>query len=115
MQNVVAPRVVREQEGTPFSVSDALQVQDLINEHGFPFSVARVTVTGQNEPTINPYCDTTYYVLEGRGHFTIAGQEYDVEAGNLIIIPKETPYQGRGEPTLGLLAISSPRFPGNLD
>ncbi len=107
-------KIINGSQSAPTSPSRALKVENLINEPGFPFSVARITVTGTNEPTINSYCDTTYYVIDGKGRFIIDGQEQMVEPGELVVIPRETPYLDYGEPVLGLLAVSWPRFPGNF-
>jgi hypothetical protein len=46
---------------------------------------------------------------------SIDGYDYSVEEGDLVVIPRETQYQDNGDPTMGLLAISWPRFPGDKD
>jgi hypothetical protein len=66
--NTVAPLVIRESEVSVFSPNGALKVREMLNEKGFPFSVARVVVTGLNEESVNPHCDMAYFVLGGKGH-----------------------------------------------
>jgi len=52
--------------------------------------------------------DVAYYVLEGKGKCIINKKVFVAKKGNLIFIPKGTPYKNlKG---LTLLAIASPRF-----
>jgi mannose-6-phosphate isomerase-like protein (cupin superfamily) len=54
----------------------------------------------------------TYYVLEGKGYFTIDNQKHDVEPGILVEVPPNLEYSYSG--TMKLLLISNPRwFRGN--
>jgi mannose-6-phosphate isomerase-like protein (cupin superfamily) len=54
----------------------------------------------------------TYYVLEGKGYFTIENQNYNVEPGVLVEVPPKVEYSYSG--TMKLLLISRPRlFEGN--
>ncbi len=54
----------------------------------------------------------TYYVLSGRGYFTIGGQRYDVSQGMLVEVPSKIEYCYSGKMTL--IALSKPRwFSGN--
>jgi hypothetical protein len=53
-----------------------------------------------------------YYILEGKGYFTIENKKYDVEPGMLIEVPPNIEYSYSG--TMKLLLISNPRwFRGN--
>jgi len=53
-----------------------------------------------------------YYILSGRGHFTIGADKYDVNPGMLIEVPPKIEYCYSGKMTL--LAVSTPRwFSGN--
>jgi mannose-6-phosphate isomerase-like protein (cupin superfamily)/SAM-dependent methyltransferase len=54
----------------------------------------------------------TYYVLMGRGYFTIADRRYDVSPGMLVEVPPGVEYSYSGE--MKLIAVSKPRwFDGN--
>lgn len=53
-----------------------------------------------------------YYVLDGKGYFTIGGRKYDVKAGMLVEVPPKVEYSYSGK--MKLLAVSKPRwFSGN--
>ena len=53
-----------------------------------------------------------YYILEGKGYFTIENEKYDVEPGMLVEVPPKVEYSYSG--TMRLLLISKPRwFEGN--
>ncbi len=53
-----------------------------------------------------------YYILEGKGFFTIENQKYDVTPGMLVEVPPNVEYSYTG--TLKLILISNPRwFDGN--
>ncbi len=53
-----------------------------------------------------------YYILEGKGYFTIENQRYDVEPGMLVEVSPNLEYSYTG--TMKLLLISNPRwFSGN--
>jgi mannose-6-phosphate isomerase-like protein (cupin superfamily) len=54
----------------------------------------------------------TYYVLEGKGYFTIENQKCNVEPGVLVEVPPKVEYSYSGK--MKLLLISRPRlFEGN--
>lgn len=50
----------------------------------------------------------TYYVLEGKGYFTINSQEQPVARGDLIVLPPNTKYTFGGK--LKMLLINTPRY-----
>jgi mannose-6-phosphate isomerase-like protein (cupin superfamily) len=53
-----------------------------------------------------------YYILEGKGYFTIDNQRYDVEPSMIVEVPPNVEYSYSG--TMKLLLISNPRwFKGN--
>ena len=53
-----------------------------------------------------------YYILEGRGYFTIENQKYDVEPGMLVEVPPNIEYSYSG--AMKIVLISNPRwFKGN--
>jgi mannose-6-phosphate isomerase-like protein (cupin superfamily) len=54
----------------------------------------------------------TYYILDGRGYFTIDNQKFDVKPGMLVEVPPKVEYSYSG--TMKLLLIARPRwFEGN--
>jgi mannose-6-phosphate isomerase-like protein (cupin superfamily) len=52
--------------------------------------------------------DRTYFVIEGNGKFSIDDQPYEVSKGDLVFIPKETPYRISGK--IKLFVVYSPAF-----
>ena len=54
----------------------------------------------------------TYFVVSGRGYFTINNHRYDVSPGTLVEVPPKIEYCYSGKMTL--IALSKPRwFSGN--
>ena len=51
--------------------------------------------------------DAMVTVLEGKGKFTISGEEYYLEAGQTIIMPKDEPHSVYGEEKFKMLLVVS--------
>ena len=51
--------------------------------------------------------DAMVTVLEGKGKFTISGEEYILEAGQTIVMPKDEPHIVYGEDNFKLLLVVS--------
>jgi len=87
------------------------KVKNLINEEGWPFSLAIVKKLGDDQKVgFDLESDLVYYVLEGESKSFINGKEHVIKKGDFIISPKGTKYKNLGGVTL--LAIASPRFDG---
>jgi mannose-6-phosphate isomerase-like protein (cupin superfamily) len=68
--------------------------------------------TGHDTFFISKKITRIYYILEGKGCFTIENQKYDVEPGMLVEVPPNVEYSYSG--TMKLLLIGNPRwFKGN--
>jgi mannose-6-phosphate isomerase-like protein (cupin superfamily) len=68
--------------------------------------------TGHDTFIISKKLYRIYYILEGRGYFTIEDQKYNVEAGTLVEVPPGVEYTYSG--TMSAILISTPRwFEGN--
>ena len=50
--------------------------------------------------------DRIYLVLEGEGRFTVAGEVLDVTKGDVVLVPRNTPYDYEGR--LKLFLVHSP-------
>lgn len=51
--------------------------------------------------------DAMVTVLEGKGKFTISGEEYILEAGQTIIMPKNEPHSVYGEEKFKMILVVS--------
>ena len=51
--------------------------------------------------------DAMVTVLEGKGKFTISGEEYILEAGQTIIMPKDEPHSVYGEDKFKMILVVS--------
>lgn len=51
--------------------------------------------------------DAMVTVLEGKGKFTISGEEYILEAGQTIIMPKDEPHSVYGEEKFKMILVVS--------
>ena len=73
----------------------------IYTELGSNFNALRVDVHG-NHPRKRMLGDTTrnYLVIDGTGRFTIRDETFDVQPGDLFVIPPEGEYQYEGQMTL---------------
>ena len=71
-------------------------------------SVAIIELAGVNKRAKNKVSDMFYSILEGNGVFNIEDEEYEVNKGDLVMIPKNTFYFDSGN--MKMLSFSSPRF-----
>jgi len=72
------------------------------------FSVRYIELEGKHpwmKTTIN---DRVYYVLSGKGSFTVGNEFTRVKPTDVILVPKETPYKFSG--SLKLLLVQTPAF-----
>jgi mannose-6-phosphate isomerase-like protein (cupin superfamily) len=74
-------------------------------------SAAYFEVTGNHGKVKTTTSDRIYLVLEGRGEFIVGGKTIPVEKTDLVIIPRNTPYDYRAAgDTLKLFIVHSPAF-----
>ena len=80
-------------------------------------SAERVEVHGWRGLTKSTLSSRCFHVLEGEGTFIVAGKEYPVEPGNVVMVPKLTPYDYNGEMTLFIVhsPADHPDFNVNLE
>jgi len=70
------------------------------------FNLALVCLgTGQEIPPHIEAYDAVFYVIEGRGVFTVGTEEYMLETGSMIFSPKEKLRGIRSIEKLGVLGI----------
>jgi len=74
-------------------------------------SAAMFEVTGKHGKVKSLVSDRVYLVLEGKGEFIINGEVVPVEKNDIIIVPKNTPYDYRAvEGTLKLYLVHIPAY-----
>jgi hypothetical protein len=84
----------------------------------FPLSKGEVdlyyldVIQGHDTFVISKALTRTFYVLEGRGYFTVAKERHDVSPGMVVEVPPEVEYSYSG--TMKLILVSYPLwFHGN--
>ena len=74
-------------------------------------SAAIFEVTGSHGKVKSLVSDRVYFILEGKGEFTINGKKVLVEKNDVIIVPKNTPYDYRTlKGKLKLFLVHAPAF-----
>ena len=74
-------------------------------------SAAYFEVTGSHGKVKTTRSDRIYFVIEGKGEFIIDGKIAPVEKTDVVIIPKNTPYDYRTtEGVLKLFLVHTPAF-----
>lgn len=68
------------------------------------------TQAGHDTTIIEKACDFCYYILEGSGYFIINDQKETCGVGDLVVIPKGTPFTYKGHLKM-LLTVTPPFFP----
>jgi mannose-6-phosphate isomerase-like protein (cupin superfamily) len=83
------------------------------------FSNASATyfeITGKHGMVLSTISDRIYLILDGKGEFVVDGELIPVEKTDVVIIPKDTPYdyQAKGG-VLKLFLVHSPAFDDSAD
>ena len=89
-------------------VFDPIKVKELFKKNDDSISFAEIKLSGTNSMSKNLVSDVFYYIVEGSGKFFINKIEHQVEAGDLLIIPKNTEYYDEGD--MKMFSISTPAF-----
>ena len=80
VSKTIVPYGTREFESRPLRQLYEIQIDQVIWKKG------------TNKKVINKRSDALYYILEGKGEFNIDGENITVSVGDLVFIPKGTPY-----------------------
>ena len=75
-------------------------------------SASYFEVTANHGRVLSAVSDRVYYVLEGEGNFTINSEIISVSATDVVIVPKNTPYDYRASEgsTLKLFLVHTPAY-----
>lgn len=76
-------------------------------------SVAYAEISGRHGKIRNVKSDRVYIIAEGKGEFIINGEVVPVEKTDVIIIPKNTPYDYQGE--MKIFLVDCPAFEKGAD
>jgi mannose-6-phosphate isomerase-like protein (cupin superfamily) len=80
-----------------------------LSREDFPeMSCSYIIVTGRHGRTKSLTNNRIYFVIEGRGEFIINDKSIRVSAGEAVVVPKNTPYDFRGD--MKLFLVNSPAF-----
>lgn len=71
------------------------------------------TAHGHDEELLNTTSTFTYYIVEGNGAFVISGVSHQVSAGNVVIIPPNTPFYYKGN--LKQILVTTPQWKEGTD
>lgn len=78
-------------------------------ETGTPeFSLALIELKGRHGKIINNISVVAYYILEGEAEFIIKGSTEKASEGDVVVVPKNTPYDIKGDSTY--LVFHSPAY-----
>lgn len=74
-------------------------------------SGAYFEITGRHGKIKTTKNDRVYFVVDGKGEFIIRGKTISVEKSDIIIVPKNTPYDYRAtNGTLKMFLVHTPAF-----
>lgn len=104
-----------------FTLTDAVKIGwDGLSGHAYSSSddfsnasAACFEVTDKGHGKVKTtHSDRIYYILEGSGQFTIDGKNETVQATDVIIVPKNTPYDYKASEgtILKLFLVHTPAF-----
>jgi mannose-6-phosphate isomerase-like protein (cupin superfamily) len=87
------------------------------NKENFPnASAAYFEVTGRHGKVKTSKSDRIYFIIDGEGEFNINGESFKVVKTDVIIVPKNTPYDYKAiSDVLKLFLVHSPAFDPEAD
>ncbi len=74
-------------------------------------SAAYFEVTGSHGKVKTTKSDRVYFVVDGKGEFVVDGEKIPVEESDVVIVPKNTPYDYKvKEGTMKLFLVHVPAY-----
>lgn len=77
------------------------------------YSIVRTRLNGKHPLMKNIISNRTYYFITGQAKFNVDGEDFIVNAGDMLTIPKDTKYKFEGK--FEAILISSPAFEEKYD
>jgi mannose-6-phosphate isomerase-like protein (cupin superfamily) len=100
-----------------FTTKDGSEIRELLAHRNSSIrnqslAEARLAPGGSTAPHFHPATEEIYYILEGTGRMTIAGETRDVNAGDAIAIPPGAIHTitNHGSTTLKFLCCCAPAY-----
>lgn len=104
-------KIIKENDVKEFDNNET-KVKDLFISDFPDISIAKIDRNSKDKTfDYDEISDNFYYVLDGKGTCVTKEEEFKLEKGDLIVIPKKTKYKNIGN--IKLLAISIPKFNEN--
>ena len=75
---------------------------------GGDLSATWVRIAGEHRPLRTDSSTRLYHVVEGGGWFSLGDERFEITAGDLVVVPRGTPYALGGE--LIYLVLNAPAF-----
>lgn len=101
----------------PYQTRDGSQIRELMhpNAHGCQKqSLAQATVPAGTSTLLHKHLVTEeiYHFTEGRGRMTLGEDQFEVQSGDTVCIPPNTPHKllNDGESSLVLLCCCAPAY-----
>lgn len=87
-----------------------LVTPDLGGSDSVAFYLTEIRPEGKALKDVHPNRDHVYYILSGRGKSVIEGEEYEVEKGDALFIPKNSEHSLEviGKQTLRFVVLFAP-------
>lgn len=101
-------RIIQKSELQKMYLSPLQVTEYLSKKNNDKLSLALIELDGKNNKVKNEISDAFYFVIEGKGEFFIDEKLYDVKPGDLVCIPKNTPYYDKGK--LKMISVCLPPF-----
>jgi mannose-6-phosphate isomerase-like protein (cupin superfamily) len=102
--------IIRASDATQKEIGSMRIMEYKINPD---FSAAVIDIDGKHGKIKCPSEDRVYFILEGEGTFIIDGKEERVSKDDVILVPKNTPYDIAG--TMRFFLLCTPEFRSEHD
>ena len=89
---------------------DALVMRRLVHRdaHAADLSVTWVRLDGRHRRLRTDHSTRVYYIVEGSGTFVVGDDRFDASEGDVVLVPRSTPYEFWGR--LTYLVVNGPAF-----
>ena len=77
------------------------------------YSIVRTHLNGKHPRMKNIISNRTYYIIKGTAHFLVENEQFNLQAGDTLTIPKDTVYEFNGN--FDSILISCPAFEEKYD